>query len=66
MIFFSIIPFWREHTTGTHCDYHKVTDVEERIDYNKFLKMTRFCYKAGFNVAQYKNPIEVDNPYSSW
>jgi len=54
------------YSTGTHRDYHEITDVEERIDYNKFLKMTRFCYKAGFNVAQYKDPIEVDNPYSSW
>ncbi len=54
------------YSTGTHRDYHMVTDVEERIDYNKFLKMTRFCYKVGFNVAQYKDPIEVDNPFSSW
>jgi len=54
------------YSTGTHRDYHQVTDIEERIDYNKFLKMTRFCYKVGLNVAQYKNPIEVDNPFSSW
>ena len=54
------------YSTGTHRDYHQVTDIEERIDYNKFLKMTRFCYKVGLNVTQYKNPIEVDNPFSSW
>jgi len=54
------------YSTGTHRDYHLLTDVEERIDYNKFLKMTRFCFKAGFNVAHYKDPIEVDNPYSTW
>jgi hypothetical protein len=54
------------YSTGTHADYHMLNDVEERLDYDKFLKMTRFCYKAGFNVARYPDPIEVDNPMSGW
>jgi hypothetical protein len=54
------------YSTGTHRDYHGLNDVEEAIDYDKFLKMTRFCYKAGFNVAQYRGSIEVDNPMSTW
>jgi len=54
------------YSTGTHRDYHRVTDVEERIDYEKFLKMTRFCYHVGYRVAQYKDPIQVDNPMSGW
>lgn len=54
------------YSTGTHRDYHMVTDEEELIDYEKFLKMTRFCYKVGFNVSQYSDPIEVDNPMSGW
>ncbi len=54
------------YSTGTHRDYHMVTDEEKLIDYDKFLKMTRFSYKAGFNVAQYNGSIEVDNPMSSW
>ncbi len=54
------------YSTGIHRDYHRVTDVEEAIDYDNFLKMTRFCYKAGFNVAQHKGPIKVDNPMSEW
>ena len=54
------------YSTGTHTDYHQVTDVPGRIDYDKFLRMTRFCFKAGYNTAQYKGPIEVDNPYSTW
>ena len=54
------------YTTGTHRDYHMVSDVEESLDYEKFLKMTRFCYKAGLNVAQYNGPIKVDNPMSLW
>ena len=54
------------YSTGTHRDYHKITDEEKLIDYDKFLKMTRFSYKAGFNVADYKDDIEVDNPMSAW
>ncbi len=54
------------YSTGTHRDYHMITDEEKLIDYDKFLRMTRFCYKAGFNVAQYKDSIEVDNPMSGW
>lgn len=54
------------YSTGTHRDYHMVSDEEVLIDYDKFLKMTRFCYIAGFNVAQYKDSILVDNPMSGW
>jgi len=54
------------YSTGTHADYHQITDDEERIDYDKFLKMARFCYKVGFNVAGYGDPIVVDNPFSGW
>ena len=54
------------YSTGTHRDYHTLSDVEERIDYDKFLKMTRFCYKVGFNVARYRDSIKVDNPMSGW
>lgn len=54
------------YSTGTHTDYHQVTDDEERIDYDKFLKMTRLAFKVGFNVARYRDPIAVDNPFSLW
>jgi len=54
------------YSTGTHKDYHLVTDEEKLTDYDKFLKMTRFSYKAGFNVANYKEAIEVDKPMSAW
>lgn len=54
------------YSTGTHRDYHMVSDVEESLDYEKFLRMTRFCYKAGLNVAQHNGPIKVDNPMSEW
>ena len=54
------------YSTGTHRDYHMVSDEEEAIDYDKFLTMTRFSYKVGYNVAQYKGPIKVDKPMSTW
>lgn len=54
------------YSTGTHTDYHRVTDDEENIDYDKFLKMTRLCFKTGYNVARYKGSITVDNPFSGW
>jgi len=54
------------YSTGTHRDYHLVSDVEEAIDYEKYVKVTRLCYITGFNVAQYNGPIEVDNPLSTW
>jgi Zn-dependent M28 family amino/carboxypeptidase len=54
------------YSTGTHRDYHLVSDEKEAIDYDKFLKMTRLGYRVGFNVAQYSSPIEVDNPMSGW
>ena len=54
------------YSTGTHRDYHGLNDVEERINYDKFLKMTRLSYLVGYKVAQHKLPIAVDNPMSGW
>jgi Zn-dependent M28 family amino/carboxypeptidase len=54
------------YSTGTHRDYHLVSDEEKLIDYDKFLRMTRFCFEAGYNVAQFEGSIEVDNPMSGW
>ncbi len=54
------------YSTGTHADYHRVTDDPGKIDYDKFLTMTKFAFKVGFNVANYKGKITVDNPMSKW
>lgn len=54
------------YSTGTHRDYHRISDEEDRIDYEKFLKMTQFCYVAGYRIAAYPGEIEVDNPMSGW
>lgn len=54
------------YSTGTHADYHLLTDDPGKIDYGKFLKMTKFAFKAGMNTADYKDEITVDNPMSEW
>jgi hypothetical protein len=54
------------YSTGTHADYHMVTDDPERIDYDKFRRMTAFCFMVGYHVAGYNGPITVDNPMSGW
>jgi Zn-dependent M28 family amino/carboxypeptidase len=54
------------YSTGTHRDYHMVTDTEDKIDYRKFEEMVRMSFKVGYRVAQYEGPIEVDNPMSGW
>lgn len=54
------------YSTGTHADYHMLTDDPGKIDYSKFLKMTKFAFMAGMNTADYKDEIIVDNPMSEW
>lgn len=54
------------YSTGTHRDYHLVSDTEDALDYGKFVKMTRLSYKLGFNIASHRDPITVDNPMSAW
>lgn len=54
------------YSTGTHSDYHQVTDDPEKIDYEKFLRMTKFCLRVGYETANYKGEIVVDNPMSAW
>jgi len=54
------------YSTGTHRDYHLETDDPDRIDYEKFRKMTEFAFLVGYNIAGYKGEITVDNPMSEW
>jgi len=54
------------YSTGTHRDYHRVTDTEERIDYAKFEKMVELSYLVGYKIAGFRGSIEVDNPMSGW
>lgn len=53
-------------TTGLHTDYHSPRDVVDKIDFNKMEIVTRAMYQIGYNVANRKERIIVDNPYSKW
>jgi Zn-dependent M28 family amino/carboxypeptidase len=53
-------------TTGLHTDYHTPGDVIEKIDFKKMELVTRTMYQIGYNVANRKTRIVVDNPYSKW
>ncbi|MCX6255136.1 MAG: M28 family peptidase [Bacteroidia bacterium] len=53
-------------TTGLHTDYHTTRDVIEKIDFAKMELVTRTMYKIGLTVANKKNRLVVDNPFSSW
>jgi hypothetical protein len=53
-------------STGLHTDYHTPGDVAEKINFDKMELITKSLYQIGYNVANRKTRIKVDNPYSKW
>lgn len=53
-------------TTGLHSDYHSPRDVTEKLDFTKMELVTRTMYEIGLNVANKKQRLKIDNPYSTW
>jgi hypothetical protein len=53
-------------TTGEHADYHTPGDVIEKINFKKMELISRTMYRIGYNVANRKTRIVVDNPFSKW
>jgi hypothetical protein len=53
-------------TSGIHSDYHSSRDIVEKIDFKKMELITRSVYQIGFEVADRKNRVINDNPFSSW
>jgi hypothetical protein len=53
-------------TTGIHATYHTPGDVIEKIDFKKMAMVTRTMYEIGYQVANKKTRIVVDNPFSKW
>jgi len=49
-------------TTGTHRDYHQVTDEPEYIDYDKLAHVAQFVYDVASAVANLDHPVVVDKP----
>jgi hypothetical protein len=54
------------YSTGTHRDYHQLTDSADKIDFNKLKEVTDLTFMVGYNIANYKGEIVVDNPFSKW
>jgi hypothetical protein len=53
-------------TTGLHTDYHTPGDTAEKLDYEKMELITRAIFDIGLTLANRKNRIVVDNPFSKW
>jgi Zn-dependent M28 family amino/carboxypeptidase len=53
-------------STGLHTDYHKTGDVVGKIDFNKMELITKSVFEIGYQVANKKTRIVVDNPFSKW
>ncbi len=49
---------------GIHEDYHQVTDEIDRIDFDKYLKVTKTIYALGWRIANLPQRIVVDKQFS--
>ena len=48
--------------TGSHVDYHMVTDEAQYIDYDKLAKVSNFMKVLGENIANRDRPFVLDKP----
>ena len=46
--------------TGIHKDYHQPTDTPDKIDYPKLLRVARYVYDIGFQIADTEQRPAVD------
>jgi hypothetical protein len=49
-------------TTGSHADYHQVTDEPQYVDYEKLARVTRFVGDVAASVANLDRRVVVDKP----
>jgi Zn-dependent M28 family amino/carboxypeptidase len=49
-------------TTGSHPDYHQITDGAQYIDYDKMARVTRFIADVGLKLADLDHRVVVDQP----
>ncbi len=49
-------------TTGTHRDYHQVTDEPQYINYDKMARIGRFVHDMAAQVANLDHRVVVDKP----
>jgi hypothetical protein len=53
-------------TTGLHTTYHTPGDDIEKIDFKKMELVAKTMFEIGYQVANKKTRIVVDNPFSKW
>lgn len=51
-------------TTGLHSDYHTAGDLPEKLDYKKMELVTKSVFEIGWTIANRRERIAVDNPYT--
>ena len=49
-------------TTGSHRDYHQVTDEAQYIDYDKLTNVSQFVHDVALAVANLNHRVVVDKP----
>ncbi len=49
-------------STGSHQDYHMVTDEAQYIDYDKMARISRFVYELAGTIANLDHRLVVDKP----
>ncbi len=49
-------------STGSHRDYHQVTDEAQYIDYDKLRNVSQFVYDVAVRVANLDHRVVVDKP----
>lgn len=54
------------YSTGTHVDYHKVSDDYSRINFEKLHKVNELVFLVGYKLARLPDRILVDKPFSDW
>lgn len=53
-------------STGLHTDYHSPGDIPEKIDFRKVERISEALFMIGYNVANRKSGLKVNNPFSKW
>jgi Zn-dependent M28 family amino/carboxypeptidase len=49
-------------STGTHADYHQVTDEADRVDYGKLARVGSFVRDLLLRLAEFDNRLALDKP----
>lgn len=51
-------------TTGLHSDYHTTGDVPGKLDYSKMERVAKSAFDIGWAIADRRERLVIDNPYT--